>query len=97
MTVYSVDQGQIYGEFADAVWDQEAGPDEGVNHIFSGLASEGTFETFRKLNMDGIEHVNYRFDAEGKAISGQGRLLGLERVDSPAGAMVRVESLSEPG
>jgi hypothetical protein len=94
LTVYSLDGGQIYGEFADAVWDEdEAGGD--VNNIFSGLASEGTYETFRKLNLDGIEHVTFRFEADGQAFSGEGRLLALERADPPAAAKVLVESLHD--
>ncbi|MEZ0327671.1 MAG: hypothetical protein ACAH95_17380 [Fimbriimonas sp.] len=90
LTIFSADGTELYGELADAVWDAEES-DGGENDIFSGLASEGTFEAFRKLNMDGIEHVAYKFEANGETSSGQGRLLALERAAAPASGMIRVE------
>ena len=92
LTIYSADGAQLLGELADAVWDvEQADGDE--NNIFSGLASEGTFEAFRKLNMDGIEHVRYQFEGEGATTSGQGKLLALEKAAAPASGLIRVEAL----
>jgi hypothetical protein len=92
LTIFSADGAELYGELADAVWDVEHA-DGNENNIFSGLASEGTFEAFRKLNMDGIEHVAYKFEAEGTSTNGQGRLLALEKAAAPASGLIRVEAL----
>ena len=86
--------GEIYGEFADATWVQEDVDGE-TNHIFSGLASDGTVATFEHLDADGIESVTYRIDCGDGAIEGPGRLLALDRADD-ARVYVRVEALNNP-
>ncbi len=45
LTIYSTDRTTIYGEFADAVWTSEM-TEGGLNHMFTGTASQGTYETF---------------------------------------------------
>lgn len=87
-------EGEIYGEFADATWVQEEVDGE-TNHIFSGLASDGTVETFERLNDDGVESVTYRIDCGDGPIQGPGRLLALDRAEG-ARVYVRVEALNNP-
>jgi hypothetical protein len=85
LTIYSSEGTEIYGEFADAEWDDQ--------EVLSGMASEGTYETFRRLNMSGIEHVRYKFDASDGTFEGVARLLATERAPAPASAIVRIELL----
>jgi hypothetical protein len=88
LTIMALESGEIYGEFAGA----ELGEDDG-GLVISGLASEGTAETFRRINLDGIETVRYRFEGEAGTREGNGRLLALEHADAPAAAVVRIEPL----
>ena len=93
LTVFSADQDEIYGEFADASWDTED-TEGGTNHLFSGTASEGTVETFRRLNSEGIANLSYTFDAEGARYTGSAQLLA---PDEWAGhVIVRIESGENP-
>jgi hypothetical protein len=89
LTVYSADGSEIYGEFADATWSIEQ-TDGGENHLFEGRASDGTMETFRRVNTEGIDHVRFDFEANGERFSGPAQLL------RPGDGLVRVETGSAP-
>jgi hypothetical protein len=96
LTIYSADTNEIYGEFADANWQIED-TDGGKNNLFTGTASEGTMETFRRLDTEGIDHVTYRFECDGARYSGSAQLLALEDNREPGQATVRTElSLPKP-
>lgn len=95
LTVYSADRREIYGEFADATWKTES-TGGGTNHLFEGTASEGTIDTFRRINLEGIENLSYDFEARGYRYTGKAHLLMPEDTRQPGGAMVRIESGEEP-
>lgn len=95
LTVFSADRAEVYGEFADAQWDVEE-TDGGTNHLFTGKASEGTMDTFRRLNAEGIDHVTFDFEAEGQRFSGFAQLLRPEDNRVPGGASIRIETGVEP-
>ncbi|HVT10998.1 MAG TPA: hypothetical protein VHE55_01920 [Fimbriimonadaceae bacterium] len=95
LTVYSADRSEIYGEFADATWEVEE-TEGGSNHLFTGKASEGTMETFRRLDREGIDHIAYDFDAAGKTFSGSAQLLRPQDNLAPGDAWIRIESGVEP-
>jgi hypothetical protein len=91
LTVYSADRSEIYGEFADSTWEVEDTPG-GENHLFTGTASEGTMDTFRRLNTDGFVHVAFDFEANGERFSGDGQFLAPEDSGRPGEAVIRVET-----
>jgi hypothetical protein len=93
LSILSLD-GSVLAEFADATWIQEDVDGE-TNHIFNGLASDGTVQTFEQLDADGIESVTYRIDCGDGAVEGPGRLLALDRTE-PGKVYVRVEALDNP-
>lgn len=95
LTVYSLGRSEVYGEFADGVMRVEE-TSGGKNYIFSGSAGEGTLDTFIRVNNQGIEHVEFEFDAAA-VHSGTGRLLALEHEDAPASARVHIEWVNPPG
>jgi hypothetical protein len=95
LTVYSADRGEIYGEFSDAQWEIE-NTDAGPNHLFSGTASEGTMETFRRINAEGIDHVAFDFVSDGRRYSGDAQLLRPEDARTPGQACIRIETGVEP-
>jgi hypothetical protein len=95
LTVYSADRREIYGEFRDALWDVEK-TDGGPNHVFSGTASEGTMETFRRVNAEGIDHVAFDFVSSGGRYSGNAQLLRPEDTRNPGKAWIRIETGTEP-
>lgn len=89
LTVYSADRSEIYGEFGDASWEIEE-TDAGNNHVFKGTASEGTLDTFERVNGGGIDHVAFDFESEGQRFSGDAQLL------APNGSLITVETGTEP-
>src|SRR5205809_387681 len=95
LTVYSADRREIYGEFGDATWKVEEGGG-GTNHVFSGTASDGTMETFRRINTEGIDHVAFDFESEGVRYSGDAQLLRPEDRRTPGNAWIRIETGVEP-
>jgi hypothetical protein len=95
LTVYSADRGEIYGEFGDATWQVET-TDGGPNHLFSGTASEGTMETFRRINAEGIDHVAFDFVSDGRRYSGEAQLLRPEDRRNPGQASIRIETGTAP-
>ncbi len=93
LTVYSADRTQIYGEFADAAWRMED-TRGGVNHLFAGKASDGTIDTFRRLNAYGIANVTYAFDTNGHRYAGSAQLLAPDTWDGQA--VIQIESGDSP-
>ena len=93
LTVYSADRTEIYGEFADGSWDTE-NTGGGTNHLFTGLASDGTAETFRRIDKEGIDHVMYLFESNGYKYGGTAQLLAL--ADSAGRPCVTIETGEEP-
>ena len=91
LTVYSADRTEIYGEFADSTWEVED-TKGGDNHLFTGTASEGTMDTFARLNTDGIAHVSFDFESGGERLSGTGQFLAPEDSGRPGQALIRVET-----
>lgn len=89
LTVYSADRSQIYAEFVDATWEVED-TDSGPNHIFTGTASQGTLDTFLRLDQEGISHVAYVFETAAGRYAGSAELL---RPQPNGGeAVIRIES-----
>ncbi|OWY59792.1 hypothetical protein B7486_72670, partial [cyanobacterium TDX16] len=76
---------------ADSSWKIEED-----NNVFSGAASEGTMETFRRVNTSGIDHVAYDFECEGTRYSGNAQLLAPEDNRQPGQATIRIESREAP-
>src|SRR4051812_16185613 len=95
LIVYSADRSEIYGEFSDATWEVEQ-TGGGPNHLFSGTASEGTMETFKRMNTEGIDHVAFNFEASGARYSGTAQLLRPEDSRKPGRAWIRIETGTEP-
>lgn len=95
LTVYSADRGEVYGQFTDAEWEVED-TGGGTNHLFTGTASEGTMETFRRINTEGIDHVAYDFELDGQKYSGEAQLLRPADNRQPGRAWIRIESGTEP-
>jgi hypothetical protein len=95
LTVYSADRSEIYGEFSDAMWEVED-TDGGLNHLFTGTASEGTMETFRRVNSQGIDHVAFDFVSDGRRYSGDAQLLRPEEMRNPGQSSIRIETGVEP-
>jgi hypothetical protein len=91
LIVSSADGAEVYGEFPNPRWEKEESG-AGVNHIFSGLASDGTIDTFRKLDADGIEHVTYRYEGDGRTLWGNAILLRPETHHDPLEHWVRIET-----
>ncbi|HTQ11474.1 MAG TPA: hypothetical protein VMI31_15525 [Fimbriimonadaceae bacterium] len=93
LTICSDDGLEVYGEFIDGLWEQEntAG---GPNHIISATPSDGTLETFRRLEVDGVDHVTYSFESHGYHYGGHARLLALEPEGAPP--LVRIETGEAP-
>jgi|SRR5579862_687557 len=93
LTIYSDDKSEIYGEFVDGKWETEE-TEGGTNHTLSGIASEGTLDTFRRINTDGIDHVAYLFESNGYRYGGKAQLLAPSEIgDSP---LVRIETGEPP-
>jgi hypothetical protein len=92
LTILSL-EGEVYGEFADATWIQEDVNGQ-TNHIFSGLASDGTVSTFERLDDSGVDRVTYRIDCGDGAYEGPGRLLAPDHSDGSV--YIRVEALNDP-
>ncbi len=74
LTIYSADRQVIYGEFADGEWLIEV-TQQGDNSVFTGTASDGTWQTFLDLDRNGISHVGYTFDTEGESFTGDAEFL----------------------
>jgi hypothetical protein len=93
LTIYSADRSELYGEFFDGVWkvEETAG---GTNHILTGIASEGTAETFRRIDGEGIQHVSYLFEVNGYKYGGNAQLLALS--ESGGLPCVTIETGDEP-
>jgi hypothetical protein len=91
LTVYSADRTEIYGEFADSTWEVED-TRGGENHLFTGTASEGTMDTFARLNREGIDHIAFDFESSGETFSGTGQFLAPEDSGQPGRALIRVET-----
>jgi hypothetical protein len=95
LTVLSADKGEIYGEFADAEWTNEP-TDVGERHIFSGVASDGTIDTFQRINQEGISHVNYRCETDGQHYKGRANLLAPITGSEPGSSIIQIESIENP-
>jgi hypothetical protein len=91
LTILSADRTEIYGEFADAEWKSEM-TTGGKNNVFSGIASEGTLETFLKLDSDAISHVAYNFESDGQTYTGNAELLAPVIRDLPDLPQIRIET-----
>jgi hypothetical protein len=95
LTIYSPNRTEVYGEFADGTWEVDRS-EARVNHVFSGTAGDGVFETFVRLNEEGISHVQFTFDCEGERYTGQAQLLAPEENLNPGRAAIRIETGTEP-
>ena len=95
LTILSPDRTEIYGEFADAEWTSEM-TDGGNNNIFTGSASDGTMETFRQLEKDGISHVAYEFDLHGHSYTGVAELMAPLMNELPYLPQIRIETGETP-
>lgn len=91
LTIYSVDRAEIYGECADAEWDTDIVRGEKV-HTFIGTASDGTLETFLRLDNAGVSHVAYSFDSHGFTYVGAAELLAPKTDEPPSHAQIRLET-----
>lgn len=89
LTIFSGDRAEVYGEFMDGSWTVEHTGDVAVN-VFRGTASEGTRETFRRLNAEGIDHLAYTFEAANQVYSGAAHLL------KPEGGVITIEATEPP-
>lgn len=95
LTIYSADGGDIYGEFADGTWEVEE-TDGGPNHLFTGTASEGTMDTFRRLNAEGVDRVSFTFEEGDAKYRGEAQLLAPEDTRIPGQAWIRIETGAQP-
>jgi hypothetical protein len=95
LTIFSSDKSEIYGGFCDADWAVEES-DSGSNHVFTGIASEGALDTFRRINYEGISHVAYIFEALGYRYEGAAQLLAPESGPHPGTSIIRIESIDRP-
>jgi hypothetical protein len=95
LTIYSADRAEVYGEFCDADWEIED-TSGGSNHVFSGTASEGAFDTFRRINYEGISNVEYTFESNGYRYVGSAQLLAPNGNGMPGGAVIRIATGDRP-
>lgn len=91
LTILSIDRSEIYGEFGDGVWSVEK-IDGGSNNVFSGTASEGTVETFNRINQQGICNVAFDFESGHQVYKGAAQLLAPEPCGSNGGTLIKIES-----
>lgn len=90
LTVRSADNREIYGEFPNADWENQTS-DIGAAHVFTGVASDGTFATFERLNEEGISNVRFLFEIGPEAYEGRGQLLApTKEAGKP---VIRIESV----
>jgi len=90
LTVRSADNHEIYGEFPGADWENKT-TDVGEEHVFTGIAGDGTFATFERLNVEGISHVRYAFEIGGQEYEGRGQVLAPRKESGKA--VITVESI----
>jgi hypothetical protein len=95
LTIFSPDRHEVYGEFVDGIWeiDQDGGT---TNHSFTGTASDGTIDTFRRLNAAGISHVAIAFETSGERYAGDAQLLRPVEERTPGDSTVVVETTVPP-
>jgi len=83
------------GELGDASWSVEQ-VDGGVNHVFTGVASDGTFDEFLRLNAGGLDNVSFDFEGPDGTYSGDATLLRPIVDGNPGGSLISIESIQEP-
>ncbi|HEY0867674.1 MAG TPA: hypothetical protein VGE01_09850 [Fimbriimonas sp.] len=95
LTIFTSDRARIIGELSDATWTEE--PIEGgVNHILTGVASDGTYDEFLRLNSAGVDHVSFEFVSDEGAYLGDAVLLRPTNDGTPGGNLIRIEAVHEP-
>ena len=85
----------ILGELVDARWNEEETPN-GRNHVFSGLAGDGTIDTLETFMASGADTVDFVLSDGKNSYQGQALLLKPDRVREPSGTEVRIESADAP-
>ena len=95
LNVYSADGQSILGELIDATWSDEVDSDV-TNHVLAGVASDGTYEEFVRLNAEGVSNVTFQFEANGDRFAGKATLLLPSTDRKPGGNVIRIETLAEP-
>ena len=91
LTIFSSDRTEIYGEFADAGWKSEI-TEGGTNYVFTGTASQGTYETFLQLDKNAISHVLYSFESNGHSYVGKAEFLAPVSNDASGQPQIRFET-----
>jgi Kef-type K+ transport system membrane component KefB len=95
LTIYTSDRERVLGELSGPTWDVEQ-VDGGVNHVLSGVASDGTYDEFLRLNASGMENVAFDFEGDAGLFQGSAVLLRPANDGSPGGNVISIEASSEP-
>ena len=91
LTIFAADRSEIYGELSAAEWREEQ-TSGGKNQVLTGIAGEGTLETFRRLNDAGVNHVAFEYESDGVHFDGAAILLRPQAAEPPASARITIEA-----